>query len=234
MTDLSHRATEGTGPGDPVVLLHGFGVDARSWGRPLLDAVGAATSLVVTPDLRGHGRSPRPHALDRDRLATDVLDLADHLGLARYSVLGYSMGSIVGVRVALRDPRVGRLVLGGMGDRVADPAWARPAELAAALRGSDATGDGARYRAFVERVGGDPLALAAVQDSLVLSTPAELATVAVPVLVVAGVDDDENGDPAALAALLPAAELVRTPGDHVTAAADPALHAAVAGFIGRV
>ena len=44
------------GEGEPIVLLHPGGADARAWA-PNLDAL-AARFHVFTPERRGHGRRP--------------------------------------------------------------------------------------------------------------------------------------------------------------------------------
>lgn len=44
------------GSGEPLVLLHPGGADARAW-EPSIDAL-AARSRVFTPERRGHGRTP--------------------------------------------------------------------------------------------------------------------------------------------------------------------------------
>ena len=235
---LAYRVTAGSGGGDPVVCLHGFAVDSRSWAKALLAALGDAARQVVTVDLRNHGSSSRsPSALAPDTLPRDVLALVADLDLGAWSLFSYSMGAIVGARVARLSPESllpKRVVLGGMGDRLVQPDWARPRDLARALRGEGDSDDGARYAAFIRRVGGDPAALAAVQDSIVLTAPQDLAAVLggrVATLVLAGIDDNENGDPAALAAALTGSVLVRSPGNHISAASTQEFVAAAAAFL---
>ena len=65
-------------------------------------------------------------------------------------------------------------------------------------------------------------------------TATGLDEVAVPVIVICGVDDDEVGSPDVLAAQLPAGEVVLVPGDHFTANSTPQLHEALIAFLGRV
>jgi 3-oxoadipate enol-lactonase len=91
------------GDGHPVVFVHGGLADHRAaWFR-----VGqlAGTHRLVTPDLRGSGRSVHAGDLSWDRLADDVAALLEHLGLERAVVGGTSMGSAVALRFALRHPR---------------------------------------------------------------------------------------------------------------------------------
>jgi 3-oxoadipate enol-lactonase len=126
-----------TGDGPAVILLHG-GLATHAACRPYVDAL-ASSFTVITPDLRGSGRSHDAGPLSWDRLAGDVAALARHLGLARFAVGGVSMGSGVAVRVALSHPALVRALV------VIHPAFAgadvglAPAQLAA-MRAMDAAG----------------------------------------------------------------------------------------------
>ncbi|MDR5708824.1 MAG: alpha/beta hydrolase [Armatimonadota bacterium] len=98
---------EDAGKGLPVLLLHGFPLSSEIWS-PLRDVL-ASRCRVVTPDLRGFGRSDKPEGpYTMESLAEDVLGLADTLGLDRFVLGGHSMGGYVAFRVAARAP--GRLV----------------------------------------------------------------------------------------------------------------------------
>ena len=52
-----------------------------------------------------------------------------------------------------------------------------------------------------------------------------------PVLVVCGADDDDNGSADRLAAALPDATRVTIPGTHMSSVAEPALGQAIAAFL---
>ena len=105
----------------PVVLVHGFASTAAvtwvdsGWVR----ALGEAGRGAITPDLRGHGRSDKPHrAADYAprQLAADLVAVLDTVGLEQVDVIGYSMGSrVVAALAQLAPERVRRLVLGGAG-----------------------------------------------------------------------------------------------------------------------
>jgi 3-oxoadipate enol-lactonase len=73
----------------------------------------AARHRVVVPDLRGHGRSRQlspPFTVAR--LAADLVDLLDHLGIDSTAALGYSQGGAIVQQLALDHPeRCRRLVL---------------------------------------------------------------------------------------------------------------------------
>ena len=61
---------------------------------------------VVRPDMRGHGQSgiPGPSALTVERLARDVVELADHLRIPKFHVAGSSAGAIVAIQTTLDFP----------------------------------------------------------------------------------------------------------------------------------
>jgi pimeloyl-ACP methyl ester carboxylesterase len=75
------------GEGPPLTLVHGLG--------------GAA----VIPDLPGHGLSePFPHVDGLTTYARHVGAVARHEGMLPGAVLGYSMGGVVAVRLAVEEP----------------------------------------------------------------------------------------------------------------------------------
>ena len=102
-----------TGSGPALLLVHGFG-GAKEDFADHIDAL-AARHRVVTLDLRGHGESDGPSdiaAYSLDRMAADVLGVADALGIDTFRLLGHSMGGMVARRVVLAHPaRVAALVL---------------------------------------------------------------------------------------------------------------------------
>ena len=78
------------GDGFPLVMLHGWGQTQAMFRHQLADL--APDRRVVTLDLRGHGRSAKPHFGYRiARFSRDVYELLDHLGLERFDALGWSM-----------------------------------------------------------------------------------------------------------------------------------------------
>ncbi|MFI6804735.1 alpha/beta fold hydrolase [Streptomyces luteogriseus] len=91
-TKLVYR--DSGGDGVPLVMLHGWGQTQEMFRHQLSDL--SPSRRVVTLDLRGHGRSGKPHHGYRiARLARDVLDLVDQLHLDRFDALGWSMGVLV-------------------------------------------------------------------------------------------------------------------------------------------
>jgi pimeloyl-ACP methyl ester carboxylesterase len=77
-----------------VVLLHGFPLNAAIWHQQQLQL--GDRFRVITPDLRGHGRSPAPaDGYEMESLAGDVLALLDSLRVPKAVILGHSMGGYV-------------------------------------------------------------------------------------------------------------------------------------------
>jgi non-heme chloroperoxidase len=84
---------EDHGSGPPVVLIHGWPLDSRSWelqGHALL----AAGHRVITYDRRGFGQSSRPIVgYDFDTLAADLDALLIELDLHEVTLVGFSLGT---------------------------------------------------------------------------------------------------------------------------------------------
>lgn len=112
------------GQGDPVILIHGlYSSGTMNWTVPGTTALLAKHFRVVTMDCRGHGQSDKPEAEGAygTNMVEDVVRLMEHLGIKKARVAGYSMGGIIGMKLAVMHPnRVSRLVLCGMGWRKAD------------------------------------------------------------------------------------------------------------------
>jgi pimeloyl-ACP methyl ester carboxylesterase len=93
-----------SGDGRPIVLIHGGLANhlaCRVFATPL-----EATYRLVTPDLRGSGRSVFRGELSWDLLADDVAALVRSLDVERAVIGGISMGAAVATRAALRHPEV--------------------------------------------------------------------------------------------------------------------------------
>lgn len=99
------------GDGPPLLLVHGLGGGAVNFTG--LAPLFARSHRVLIPDLPGHGGTePLPHVDGLDDLAAHALAVAEHEGVTTASVLGYSMGGVVALRLAAARPdAVSRLVL---------------------------------------------------------------------------------------------------------------------------
>ena len=108
-----HYVEQGDPGGEALVFVHGYPDSWFSFSRllPLLPA----RYRAYAPDLPGFGDSERPdRAYAIDDFAADVAAFLDAVGVARATIVGHSMGSLIARRVAETYPeRVGRLVLIG-------------------------------------------------------------------------------------------------------------------------
>ncbi len=97
-TPVLDIAYEETGPADgpPVVLMHGFPDDVRTWDG-VVPPLAAAGCRVLVPYLRGYGPtrflSPAtPRSGQQAALGQDLRDFLDALGIARAGLAGYDWG----------------------------------------------------------------------------------------------------------------------------------------------
>ncbi|MEY7970878.1 alpha/beta fold hydrolase [Saccharomonospora xinjiangensis] len=110
MTGNFATTTTGSGPG--LLLAHGAGGSVEANFGPLIDVL-SRTHTVIGSDYPGAGATPRSTTpLTLDGLADALVDTAVREGVERFTVLGYSLGTAVAVRVATRHPeRVTSLIL---------------------------------------------------------------------------------------------------------------------------
>ena len=107
------------GAGEPVILIHGLYASAQmNWGAPGVIADLARHYHVIALDCRGHGQSDKPTGEGNYgvKMVDDVIRLMDHLHLSSANVIGYSMGGMITLKLAVTHPeRVRSAILGGMG-----------------------------------------------------------------------------------------------------------------------
>ncbi len=183
------------GAGPPLILLHGATSTAARDFRGQLPSLRKAFRCY-TPDARGHGRTPWDTARDgfsAEWLTDDTLAFADALDLDTFHLLGFSLGAMTALRVAVRathrlrtlvvvgisaerEPRasVARRLMDPVRIDRADAAWA--ADLA--RRHDPVQGEGA-WRALLPAIARD----VATQTLL---TPRQIRTIDPPTLVAVG------------------------------------------------
>ncbi|MFW2830259.1 alpha/beta fold hydrolase [Sphingomonas sp. ID0503] len=244
-TEVSHHRYPGTdgvelayhevGEGRPVILIHGLFSSAEVNWIKYGHAARLATAgfRVIMPDLRAHGDSAKPHdasAYPPDVLADDGLALVEALGLTDYDLGGYSLGGRTTVRMLVKGATPRRAIFAGMGlTGILDPEG-RSSFFKRVLDnlGHHERGSPAFFaEAFLKTTKSDPVALRHVLDTFVPTTSDELQGIDLPVLVVSGEDDHDNGSAPALAAALPDARFVAVPGNHMSAVTMPELGTAM-------
>lgn len=83
---------EWNGGGRPVVLLHGWPLNADTWDDQAL-SLAAAGHRVLAYDRRGFGRSDQPWTgYEYDGLSDDLADVMEATGAADAALVGFSMG----------------------------------------------------------------------------------------------------------------------------------------------
>ena len=120
------------GEGSPLVLLHALGESSLDWQWVI--PVLARTHRVYAPDLIGFGDSAKPAADYSPRfLARTVAAFFDALGIERATVVGNSLGGLIGLHLALSEPSrltaLGLVTSGGLGRAIS------PALMLTSLRG---------------------------------------------------------------------------------------------------
>jgi pimeloyl-ACP methyl ester carboxylesterase len=109
-----YYARYGKADADPVILLHGGLGNSDHWSRQVIDLADKFAVYVI--DSRGQGRSTRTRAtVTYDVMARDVLAIMDQLKLERASLVGWSDGGEVALKIAIAHPdRVAKLFLLGV------------------------------------------------------------------------------------------------------------------------
>ncbi|HIE4272029.1 TPA: alpha/beta fold hydrolase [Pseudomonas aeruginosa] len=163
-----------TGQGEPVVLIHGVGLNKEMWGGQI---VGLAPHFqVIAYDMLGHGDSPRPATgTQLADYAQQLCELLDHLNLSKASVIGFSMGGLVARAFALHYPqRLSSLViLNSVFNRSPEQrAGVIARARQAAEHGPDANAEAALSRWFSrEYQAANPAQMAAIRQTLAGNDP---------------------------------------------------------------
>lgn len=207
------------GSGVPVILIHGFISSGDSWKHSILakDLLDRGYRVII-PDLRGNGQSGRPeeaYFYANDAEIKDLKALADYLKLNSYLAVGYSRGAIVLSKLLINEPRIKKAVLGGMGLDFTNPEWPRRIMFQKAFSGKDPpnkTTEGAI--AYAKSIGADLKVLGYLQEFQPVTSIEELQSIKANVLVIAGDQDKDNGDPKELSEQIPGSFYKIIPGTH--------------------
>jgi pimeloyl-ACP methyl ester carboxylesterase len=121
--------------------------------------------------------------------------------------------------------------MGGMGDAYTNPEWPRRVHAYRALMGDTTLHDVDDMMKYIRSQHFDSMALALQQKYQPSTSVKELAAMKIPVLIIRGTEDKENGSETGLHQLIPNSGLVYVPGNHNTASKTPEFSAAVVKFL---
>jgi pimeloyl-ACP methyl ester carboxylesterase len=142
---------ERTGSGPPVLFIHEFAADHRTWAPQVSALSGEFTCLTYSS--RGYLPSEIPKEPDRYnylRQADDAIDVLNGFGIDRAHIVGLSMGGFCALQLGIRYPdRVSSLLVSSAGSG-ANPRGraeflAETERVAAAFRGTGAAAVAEQY-----------------------------------------------------------------------------------------
>ena len=244
---------QGPRDGEPVVLIHGgfINVETQWTESGVIDALDNAYR-VIAPDLRGHGKSDKPHDPGQygNAVVDDVIRLLDHLDIDRAHIVGYSMGGRITFKLVADHPE--RVISAMPNGTDGEPLTATMRDvfdrLATSLEESGSirpvldhfNTDGAMTEEQIEeavesiRAGNDTVAFAAVVRSFKEFRPdrAKLENNTVPCLCVIGEHDPNRTELEKTVGYMANLDVEVIEGvNHVTAFRNPAFVAAIKAFI---
>lgn len=101
---------EVNGEGQPLAFIHGLGSSGRDWEFQVAEF--SKRYMVITLDLRGHGRSDKPAGpYSMAMFAADTAGLLKALGAEAAHVVGLSLGGGVAFQLALDTPALVRTLV---------------------------------------------------------------------------------------------------------------------------
>jgi 3-oxoadipate enol-lactonase len=230
-----HYELEGRVDAPVLVLSNSLGTTLDMWA-PQMPAL-LQHFRVLRHDARGHGQSdvtPGPYTIAQ--LGADVLALMDRLGIARAHFCGLSMGGMIGMWLGTHHAgRLDRLVLCNTAAKIGTPETWNPRIEKVNAEGMAAIADTVLERWFTagfrQRA---PEQVAVVRDMLLNTAPAgyaancaavrdmdqraEIASIRVPTLVIAGTHDGSTpaADGRAVADAIPGARYVELDAAHLS------------------
>lgn len=202
------------GHGAPLLLLHGNGEDSTYFEHQIEDFAHEFTVYAI--DSRGHGKSPMGNApFTLSQFADDLLGFMDAHGIDQADILGFSDGGNIALLFALRYPeRVRRLILNSANlypEGLMD--WLLQSFINEHEAACQSDTPESRYQAML-------LELMINEPHI---DPADLSSLHMPALVIAGEDDIVEPEHTRLIAdSLPNGQLVVIPGGHDCANQNPA------------
>jgi pimeloyl-ACP methyl ester carboxylesterase len=221
------------GKGEPVILIHPFGLTAADWNRMGVIQALSGDYRVIAIDVRGHGLSEKPHdpSAYGTKIVDDVIRLMDHLKIEKAHVVGYSMGGFIAEGLlASHSDRLLTATIGGAGWMDAETTARLGNQMADALQKGKAPGP-----PFPS--GNDLQALAALLRASAFPIPDPIPeerfrTVKIPTLALIADGDRGRAGVDRLAAMIPSMKVVVIPGrTHLNAPTDPLFLSSIKSFL---
>jgi pimeloyl-ACP methyl ester carboxylesterase len=92
--------------GEPVILMHGFPESSHMW-EPMLVFLASQGYRCLAPDLRGYSAGARPKDVNSyriNKIALDVIALADSVGFQKIQLVGHDWGAGCGWTIVEQYP----------------------------------------------------------------------------------------------------------------------------------
>ncbi|MEZ5656062.1 MAG: alpha/beta hydrolase [Sphingobium sp.] len=225
----------------PVLLLHGLFSNAETnwikYGHA--KALADAGFRVIMPDLRAHGQSAAPHepeAYPDNVLLKDIRALIAGLGLTDgdYDLGGFSLGARTTAGLLADGVRPRRAILSGMGLEGLSGWEGRRQFFVDAIDNRETVKrDDPHFMAvmFMKTMKIDPVAARLLLTAGMDVDLAALVAVDLPMAVVCGDEDQDNGSAPALATRLAQGRYIEVPGTHMSCIARPELGQAITDFL---
>ncbi|MPT48135.1 MAG: alpha/beta fold hydrolase [Sphingobium sp.] len=225
----------------PFFLMHGLFSSAYvnwiKYGHAATIAAGGYR--VIMPDFRAHGLSAAPHERDAYPdfvLIKDMMALLNALSLSGdgFDLGGFSLGARTAAGLLVEGVRPRRAILAGMGMAGLDR-WSGRSRFyldAIAMR-ENVTRDDPHFMAvmFLKTMKIDPVAAQLLLESNAdLDVPA-LLDIDLPIGVICGDEDQDNGSAPQLTNALMDATYSEVPGTHMSCIAKPELGQAIRDYL---
>ncbi len=91
------------GEGFPILCLHGH--PGSSQCMSVFTNSLSQNFQTIAPDLRGYGKSSTKTNFEMTQHLIDLEQLLEQLQISKYLILGWSLGGIIGMELALRNPQ---------------------------------------------------------------------------------------------------------------------------------
>ena len=236
MTEILSKVSEPTlaytcfGEGPAVLLIHGCTMWSDMWHiNGVVDAVASNYKLIV-PDLRGHGKSTKPHDPKHYGMAMlrDLVEILDSENVEKVHLVGFSTGAEIALKLATSSPdRVASMFVIGAG-------WSGP-EILPSYR---ELVDWARESGAAQTPNPDYDALDALVEKMseiVDVQRNEIEGIKVPSAGIVGSEDPDMSTLQRLVGVLSGFELEIIPGaNHGTSWPDPIIPVRVKGFLDKM